>query len=83
MLNAETDPMSCGCGACDGRDACDSYGASRFGLVGYPVAMVYAPLQQFDHIFDLETALRKGTIFEELDLPFECGRKAKGGCCNG
>lgn len=61
---------------------CDACGSS-FGLQGYPVGMVYAPIQHFDHIFDLDTALYKGTIFEELDLPFVCGKKMKGGCCNG
>ena len=75
----------CGCdqnavpiGYCD-ENTC----GSSWGLEGYPVGMVYAPIQYFDHIFDLDTALYKGTIFEELDLPFACGKRMKGGCCNG
>ena len=51
-----------------------------WGLAGYPVGMVYAPIQAFDHIYDPGTALTRGTIFGALDLPFVCGDKRKGGC---
>ena len=54
-----------------------------WGLEGYPVAMVYAPLQRFDHIYDPDTAMKRGTIFEELDLPFKGSDTGKGGCCHG
>jgi len=41
-----------------------------WGLDGYPLAMVYSPIQNWRNIYDNETALMRGTIFEELDLPF-------------
>ena len=83
-LTPRVESDACGCRHTHGDAEWEgrSYGMS-FGLIGYPAAMVYAPIQHFDHIFDLDIALSKGTIFEELDLPFECGRKTKGGCCNG
>ena len=40
---------------------------------------VYAPLQEFRKLFDRETALHKGTIFSELDLPFLGATVMKGG----
>ena len=46
-----------------------------WGLVDYPLAMVYSPVQKWQNIYDGETALVRGTIFEELDLPF------LGKCC--
>ena len=36
---------------------------SALGLVGYPLASVYAPLQSFEDIYDFETGLSRGTIF--------------------
>lgn len=44
-----------------------------FGLEGYPLANVYAPIQEFVSIYDIDKALIRGTIFGELDLPFVCG----------
>lgn len=35
------------------------------------LAMVYCPKQAFGDLYDLETALRRGTLFAPLDLPFE------------
>ncbi len=46
---------------------------STFGLPGYPLASVYAPLQDFDEIYDCEKGHNRGTIFPALDLPFICG----------
>lgn len=43
----------------------------KWGLYEYPLAMVYAPLQAFRNLYDPETALRKGTMFAELDKPLE------------
>lgn len=45
----------------------------NYGLTGFPLASVYAPLQIFTDIYDCETGLTRGTIFSELDLPFVCG----------
>ena len=55
-----------------------------WGLEGYPLASVYAPLQGFQKLYDKETALAKGTLFSELDLPFMGENIAdKGGLCRG
>ena len=54
-----------------------------WGLEGYPLAMVYAPVQRFDNIYDMDMALIQGTIFGELDLPFMGTSVTKGGCCRG
>ena len=49
-------------------------------LYGAPLAMVYAPVQRFDNLYDPEEGLGAGTIFRDLDLPFyptgcaSCGR---------
>jgi hypothetical protein len=34
------------------------------------LAMAYVPYQPFENFFDNETALRRGTLFKALDLPF-------------
>ena len=54
-----------------------------WGLSGHPLASVYAPLQIFRDLYDREHALRQGTVFRELDLPFhgETVGKGKGGGC--
>ena len=54
-----------------------------WGLVDYPLASVYAPLQEFRSLYDRETALHKGTVFSELDLPFMGETVMKGGMRRG
>ncbi len=54
--------------------------SSRYGLHDRPHGSVYAPLQDFDCLYDHERALKRGTLFSTLDLPLEVGR---GGRCNG
>lgn len=44
--------------------------------VGAPLAMVYAPLQEWRGIYDCEKAICQGTLFAELDKPLE-GRGGK------
>lgn len=46
-------------------------------LGGLPIAMAYVPWQEFKNLYPAEKGLCRGTIFEELDKPFE----GKGGCC--
>ena len=63
--------------------SCENSGKS-FGLNGYPLAMVYSPMQEFDKLYELDKGFNSGTIFSELDLPFS-GRSLKykgnsGGC---
>jgi len=44
----------------------------------YPIAMCYVPWQHFDKMYDdLEVAYRNGTIFPELNKPFQ-GRRCNG-----
>ena len=40
----------------------------------YPAARAYVPWQQWQDIYEPETALAQGTIFPDMDLPFEYGR---------
>ena len=81
-------PLPVGCDACDGGGKDDdnaSLGcgsgtaAARWGIKGYPLAMVYAPLQEWRSIYDIDTALMRGTLFSELDLPFLGGGCKMGG----
>ena len=57
----------------------------NYGLTDYPLAMVYAPVQQWRKLYDNDTALCRGTLFKELDLPFLAsdGSRMGGGCCRG
>lgn len=48
----------------------------RDPLQGMPLAMAYVPWQDWKNVYCQEKALQRGTIFEELDLPFE----GRGGC---
>lgn len=62
------------------NDTCALGERSTWGLTGYPIASVYAPLQSFTELYDHATALRQGTLFKELDLPFEGISVTRGGC---
>ncbi len=65
---------------------CHPCGENSWGLDSYPLAMVYAPCQAFGNLYDLDTALKQGTLFSELDLPIQTanGTGGKGGCgCGG
>ncbi len=50
--------------------SCDT-GNSDYGLKGYPLAMVYSPMQEFVNLYELDKGFNAGTIFSELDLPFK------------
>ena len=39
------------------------------------LAMMYVPFQRFERIYNEEKALSRGTLFEELDLPFYGGKR--------
>lgn len=46
------------------------------------LAMASVPIQTWGQIYDNQTALKKGTIFQELDMPFFAADDgAAGGCC--
>ena len=53
-----------------------------WGLENHPLASVYAPLQEFRKLYDRQTALDRGTLFTELDLPFMGETVGKGGKCH-
>ena len=65
------------CGAsCGGCDMSAAWGTG-FGVPGGVLAALYVPLQQYDDLYDEETALRRGTLFRALDLPFYGGKEGK------
>ena len=77
------DHGGCGCGGShtheNGGGGCVGYegcGHDSWGLCEYPLAMVYAPCQMFRGLHDPATALSRGTLFTELDLPL--GREGCG-----
>ena len=61
-------PGGAGCGRC----ACarsERESVCGFGVEEGMVAALYVPLQTFAEVYDLSTALRRGTMFEALDKP--------------
>ena len=76
-------PAEAPCGGCVGFEGC---GPDSWGLCEYPLAMVYAPCQMFRGLYDPDTALSRGTLFTELDLPLgsNCGSHTSLACsCRG
>lgn len=51
----------------------------RDNMADMPLAMAYVPWQRWQNIYDAEKGFCRGTIFQELDLPFY----GIGGCQNG
>ena len=58
-----------GCGEC-GCQADRAMQVCGFGVENGILAAVYAPLHRFDGVYDPDTAMRRGTMFEGLDKPF-------------
>ncbi len=54
---------------CGHRECYEGCGEGSWGLGEHPLAMVYAPCQDFRALYDPATALNRGTLFTELDLP--------------
>ena len=81
MMRLDTKPDKNDGVPCNGGCGSESRQA-RWGVVDRPVAMVYAPVQEWRSIYDCEMGLSRGTIFAELDLPF-VGCKGCGGVKNG
>ena len=44
-------------------------------LEGLSLAMVYSPCQSFEKIYEPAEALRSGTLFCKLNMPFMGGRR--------
>ena len=73
MLNL-FDGCSCPLNKKDGKEC----GSCAFSAVDrFPLAMSYVPMQKFENLYNEEKALCRGTLFEDLDLPFKGER---GGC---
>ena len=51
---------------------------SGWGLKDHPLAMVYSPCQPWANVYTPDVALGRGTMFSELDLPFEIGNGKRG-----
>ena len=83
----------CGChdhdhdhdhGSMDHGEIGNTYPCGENGVEGRALAMVYAPIQQWRNAYDPHTALHRGTLFRELDMPFCGGKKTdRGGNCRG
>ncbi|MGN0484832.1 MAG: spore coat associated protein CotJA [Lachnospiraceae bacterium] len=58
------------------KDRCPKQGSPRMQdfLQGMPLAMAYVPWQHMQNLYEPEQALRCGTVFPELNMPF-LGRK--------
>ena len=72
------------------EESCPSCREQGWGLDAHPLAMVYAPCQAFRHLYDPDTAINRGTLFSELDLPLEvalgtggcgCGQNSRSSSC--
>lgn len=46
-----------------------------------PLAIATVPMQSFQRLYDAQTALSKGTVFRELDLPFGGSEVNRCGSC--
>ena len=66
-----------------GSGDANASGFDAMYLGSLPIAMSYTPMQQWKTTYSLEKGLTRGTIFPELDLPFEgrtlLSEQAKGG----
>ncbi len=36
------------------------------------LAFAYVPFQKFENLYKTDKALYRGTVFKDLDVPFEC-----------
>ncbi len=50
-------------------------GTGTAGQLPLPLAMAYVPPQKWTIVYDNEEALRAGTLFPALHLPFERGNR--------
>ena len=71
-----SDVSGSGCSSCEGHFTPCKRGG--WALKDYPLAMVYSPYQTFGGLYDACKGLKQGTLFKELDLPFE--GKGNGSC---
>lgn len=55
--------------------ACEMDGGKPSGCSRESLAMVYAPVHVFRDLYDVKSALCRGTIFKELEKPFLAYRR--------
>ena len=55
----------------DNRPGTNASGFDAMYLGSLPIAMSYTPMQQWKTTYSAENGLSRGTIFPELDLPFD------------
>ena len=60
------------------NQSCTRGACGKWGLEAHPLAMVYSPCQIWKDAYAPDTALERGTLFAELDLPFEPGSCRRG-----
>ena len=58
--------------------SCTKDNCGGWGLENHPLAMVYSPCQAWGGAYTPEIALERGTLFSELDLPFEAANRKRG-----
>ena len=56
-------------------DGSENSPKTSWGLVNYPLASVYAPLQEWQELLDMDEALARGTLFAQLEKPFLGARR--------
>ena len=58
-------------------DSYSKYASSDEVSLGLPenasLAMAYVPFQQWNNVYSMDEALNKGTLFPDLEFPFERG----------
>ena len=64
-------PKPCCNATMPAQTRCDCPNTGVGGMEMYPIAMGYIPWQQWKTPYDPAKGLSRGTIFEDLDLPFE------------
>lgn len=74
-------PDGCGASELSPSCGCNEDERKQWGLHGYPLAMVYSPVQEWKSLYDNELGLSRGTIFKELELPFKGSWNDEGGSC--
>ena len=53
---------------------------SNANEVNYKLGMVYSPYQEWQNLYPDDKGFAEGTIFVELNKPFEGYKNGKGGC---
>ena len=83
-INQTLTPRANGKTNCRGEDL-DNRPSPRltWGLENYPLASVFSPIQIWRNLYEPDEALKRGTLFKELDLPFVCRDRTQGGGCCG